>query len=248
MESGLLRELLSLGLTEGEAKVYLALTELGSSTIGPIIGKAKVASSNIYEILGRLQEKGIASYIIKSKVKYFQAASPRALSEYLDKKEDQIHAQKQALSKITKDLEKIQEGTPRQQAEVFLGWKGLRTAFERHLGKTCRRSENIFFYIHKEKYAKEADLFYFSIIDLYAKIPSRGITNGYGRKSLWFKKANAKTRYADFPIPGNMEVCGDSVIIVNWEPQISAILINSRDIAKNLRGYFEEAWKISKKG
>ncbi|HLD86680.1 MAG TPA: helix-turn-helix domain-containing protein [Candidatus Nanoarchaeia archaeon] len=248
MESGLLRELLDIGLTEGEAKVYLALTELGSSTIGPIVEKAKVASSNIYEILGRLQEKGIASYIIKSKVKYFQAASPKALWGYLERKEEDIREQKRTLSRITNDLEKIQEVTPRQEAEVFVGWKGLKTAFGRHLGRSEKGKENIFFYIHKEKYAKEADLFYFSIIDLYAKIPSRGITNAYGRKSPWFKKAKVKTRFADFPIPGNIEVRGDSVIIVSWEPQLLAILIHSKNIADNLREYFEEAWKHSKRG
>ena len=40
-----LHELLKIGLTEGEAKVYLALSELGSSTVGPIVKKTKVANS-----------------------------------------------------------------------------------------------------------------------------------------------------------------------------------------------------------
>jgi len=246
MEAKLLHDLVKLGLTEGEAKVYLALIELGSSTIGPIIGKAKIASSNVYDILNRLQDKGIVSYIIKSKVKHFQAASPRALRDFLDKKEDEIKVQKESLFQITEDLEKLHEIAPRQQAEVFIGWKGLKTAFEKHLGNASKESENIFFYIHKERYAKEADLFYFSIIGLYAKVSSRGITNQYGRKSPWFKKARVKTKYVDFPIPGNIEICGDSVIIVVWEPHVSAILINSHDIADNLRKYFEEAWKMSK--
>ena len=43
--------LLKIGLTEGEAKVYLALSELGSSTVGPIVKKSRVAYSNIYDIL-----------------------------------------------------------------------------------------------------------------------------------------------------------------------------------------------------
>ena len=72
-------DLLKIGLTEGETKVYLALSKLGSSTVGPIVKESKVAYSNIYDILNRLIEKGIVSFIIKQKTKYFQAASPSNL-------------------------------------------------------------------------------------------------------------------------------------------------------------------------
>ncbi len=98
--------LLKIGLTEGEAKVYLALSELGSSTVGPIVKKSHVAYSNIYDILNRLIDKGIVSFIIKNKTKYFRAAPPANLIDFLDKKEKQISEQKQSLQKILTDLEK----------------------------------------------------------------------------------------------------------------------------------------------
>ena len=75
-------ELQKIGLTDGEAKVYLALTEIGSSTVGPIVKKANVAYSNVYDILNRLIEKGIVSFILRNKTKYFQAASPRNLMDW----------------------------------------------------------------------------------------------------------------------------------------------------------------------
>ena len=80
-------ELVKIGLTEGEAKVYLSLTELGSSTAGSLVKTAAVAHSNIYLILDRLMKKGIVIYTIKSKTKYFQAVSPDNLLGYLEKKE-----------------------------------------------------------------------------------------------------------------------------------------------------------------
>ena len=40
-------ELLKVGLTDGEAKAYLALSELGSTTVGPIVKKSGVSYSNI---------------------------------------------------------------------------------------------------------------------------------------------------------------------------------------------------------
>ena len=60
-------ELLKVGLTDGESKVYLALSQLGSSTVGPIVKKSGIAYSNIYDVLDRLTKKGIVSFVIKSK-------------------------------------------------------------------------------------------------------------------------------------------------------------------------------------
>ena len=104
MES--LYNLLEIGLTEGEAKVYLALSKLGSSTVGPVVKESGVAYSNIYDILNRLIEKGIVSFIVKSKTRYFQACSPSNLLDYLDKKEKKMHEEKENLKKILPELEK----------------------------------------------------------------------------------------------------------------------------------------------
>ena len=46
--------LYKLGLNKSEVKVYLTLLELGSSTTGTIMVKAKISYSKIYGILERL--------------------------------------------------------------------------------------------------------------------------------------------------------------------------------------------------
>ena len=58
-----------IGLTKSEIKVYLALLELGCSATGKIVEKSKASSSKIYEILDRLMQKGLVSFIIKSGIK-----------------------------------------------------------------------------------------------------------------------------------------------------------------------------------
>ena len=79
----IVNNLIKMGLTSGEAKVYVALAEIGSTTVGPIVNKSKVAYSNIYEILNRLIDKGLVSFIIKEKTKYFQAATPNNIKKFL---------------------------------------------------------------------------------------------------------------------------------------------------------------------
>ncbi|MBI3623575.1 hypothetical protein HY212_05875 [Candidatus Pacearchaeota archaeon] len=240
--------LMKLGLTNGEAKVYLALIELGSSTVGPIVSKSRVAYSNIYEILNRLVEKGLVSYIIKSKTKYFQAFPSSNIKDYLKKKRAEIDEQESLLSEILPKINELSEKTSKEEAEIFIGKKGLRTAYEKFLSSSGKNNEDLFFYIHEKEYAEESDLFYFSIIDIIKKVPSRGIGNEFYKKSEFIKKAKwIKMKTVDFPIPGNIEVCRDKMLLISWKKPIIAILIHSQSMADNFKNYFESVWKVARK-
>ena len=52
------------GFSKREAKIYLKLLELGATTSGPLIDKTDVPSSKIYEVLNRLEEKGLVAKTI----------------------------------------------------------------------------------------------------------------------------------------------------------------------------------------
>ena len=72
-----------IGLTKSEIKVYIALIELGPSSKGPIVKKAKITSSKIYEVLDKLTEKGLVSSVLKNNVKHFIASSPTRIKDYM---------------------------------------------------------------------------------------------------------------------------------------------------------------------
>lgn len=240
-------ELLKVGLTDGEAKVYLALSELGSSTVGPIVKKSGIAYSNIYDVLDRLIKKGVVSFVIKSKTKYFQAATPKNLLIYLENREKEISLQKLELKKILPDIEKLQESTPSQEAEVFVGRKGLRTAYEKMLKDKTKKDEVLYFYFHSKEYADESDLFYHSIQELTKKVSMRGIANEEYRKS-WFQQKShfLNVKFVDFPTPGNVDILKDRIMFISWRPSIVAVLIHSKEIADNFTKYFNEVWKKAK--
>ena len=103
------RPLEELGLTKGEIKVYLALIGLGESTTGPIVEESGVSVSKVYKILERLAKKGLASHIVKRKVKYFKAADPHRLIVYLQEKENQIKEQEKKLEKLIPELDMLRE-------------------------------------------------------------------------------------------------------------------------------------------
>jgi HTH-type transcriptional regulator, sugar sensing transcriptional regulator len=76
-----------LGLSSGEARVFLSLLKIGSARVGQIVKESNVSYSKVYDVLDRLSSKGLVSHIILGNVKYFNAVEPYRLEEYIKRKE-----------------------------------------------------------------------------------------------------------------------------------------------------------------
>ncbi len=100
-----------IGLTQSEIKVYLALLKLGSSTKKSIVKEAKITPSKLYEIVDKLINKGLVSYVKKNKVLHFSAAPPEQVLDYLDTKVQKIKKQEKTFSKMIPFLKSL-ECTP----------------------------------------------------------------------------------------------------------------------------------------
>lgn len=245
-------DLINLGLTEGEAKVYVALLQTGSSTVGPIVKASSVASSNIYEILERLIEKGIVSFVIKSKTKYFQAAPPTNIGDYINKRKAELDRETELFQAILPDLKKI-TAEQSNYAEVFVGIKGLRTAYEKLL-YGAKRGSTLQFLYHPPpgKISEFADSFYLKYYDasmLHLGLKTIGICPTSYRKSRYAKESVlANMRYVDFPIPMNIDILGDKVLVTSWGDSKTTvgILIETPRIADQFRKYFYAMWGTTK--
>lgn len=119
-----------IGLTEGEAKVYMALLELGSCTTGKITKSAGVSGSKVYEVLDRLTGKGLASFSVKNGVKHFEPTPPERILDYLDERKREIEQEKAGIEKILPALILKQQRMPSSEAKVYTGWRGIKTVTE----------------------------------------------------------------------------------------------------------------------
>jgi sugar-specific transcriptional regulator TrmB len=137
----LIEILLSNGLKEREIRVYLVLLELGGARTGKICEKTKIASSNIYDILTSLKEKGLVNFTVKNNVKTFVASSPKMLDRlFLDKKEEVERDRKKALTLISKIEENFKiEG---QDYKYFEGVKGIKAMWQ-ELNKSIKKEDII---------------------------------------------------------------------------------------------------------
>jgi len=118
------------GLTEGESKVYLALLKLGTTTSGSIIEESKVSNSIIYRILNSLIEKGLASFVTKEKTKYFRAADPKRILDYLEERKEKIEDNKQSIENILPQLMALTQASEDINVQVYEGFKGFISAWE----------------------------------------------------------------------------------------------------------------------
>lgn len=242
-------ELTGLGLTKGEAKVYIALLKLGSTTAGPIVKESKIAYSNIYEVLERLIDKGLVSFIIKEKTKYFQATEPYRLKEYLENKEKQIQEQKEKLEAIMPNILSLKKAKESElDAEVFSGMKAVKTAFLKLVGEETKGDYN-FFYTNYEDDYERVDDFFLSLIPTFKKpkIKYKGLSDKKYKKSKFVKEAKfVKMKFVDFPIIGNLDIFNNKVLITTWTEKPTSVLIHSKEIADYLTKYFEFVWKSAK--
>jgi sugar-specific transcriptional regulator TrmB len=241
---------LKLGLTEGEAKVYAALLELGSSSVGPVTKKSGVSYSNIYEILQRLVEKGIATVIVKNGVKQFSGVDPVNLGRYLEKKQEELDDQKRLLVEALPRIESLGNLHSNQDAQLFVGVKGLIAAYKELFKDSEKGDENLWIYVHDERYADKSDKFYMHTwLPIVRNIKSRGIADTSYRKSP-FAKAFGKgheIRFADFPIFSHGEVFKDRFLLVSWEDPVIAVLVSAKHVSDNFKKYFESVWELGKK-
>ncbi len=243
------QELEDVGLTKGEARVYISLVKKGPSTVGPIVKESGVAYSKIYEVLQRLEKKGLATSITKEKTRVYNGAPPHRIREYLEEKKRLVEEQETRLNTLLPEIGRLQNKKSEEfEAEVFTGWKGVRTAFERFIdlyekGQSCK-----FFYFYDEETVEQSDVFFKKLAPQYQKkkVTFKGIAEEKYKPSGVAKFiGNIQMRFTKVPVPANIEILGEHILITSWKKP-TAIYIKNKDIARQYESYFDHAWKLAK--
>src|SRR3989338_6588681 len=117
METAILEDI---GLTQGEIKVYLTLLKLGSSSAGPIVEKSSLQNSVVHRMLHSLIEKGLITYILEGKKRYYQATDPKLIINFIDDKKKRFESILPELISQQKSAKKNQEAT------IYRGVRGIK--------------------------------------------------------------------------------------------------------------------------
>lgn len=235
-----------LGFTERETKVYLALIEFGLTKVGPITTKTKLQHSKVYETLDRLIEKGLASYIVVSKTKHFQASAPKEILNLLEEK-------KRKFKEIMRELElKRGYSQSRQVAMVHEGFKSFKALFNRIAGE-LKQGDSYWAFAFKNEYNHPAPSLFLKKFHQYLK--EKGIDDrliGHISVKTAIEKTfegNKKTkiRFTKNDTPLGVIIIKNKVIHLMWGERPTAIEITSEQIYQQYQKFFTEQWESSEK-
>ncbi len=251
MEEEILLE--GLGLTKGEIKVYFALLEIGPSTTGEIIKRAKVSRSKVYEMLNRLMDRGLVSFVIRENTKYFEAADPDHILHYVRREKSLLEEKEKELRRILPKLKQKRKfaKTP-QTSTVYEGVKGIKTIYSEILYSLKRGDE--YYAIAAEPDVVRDKSFMTFIKNYHRRREERGIKV----KLLASRKIKSviskifagnkliKIKYFEQSIPSAMLIYRENVATYVWGERPSGVVIKSDVIAKRYKEFFEEIWQASK--
>jgi sugar-specific transcriptional regulator TrmB len=122
-------ELKKLGLKEKEVKVYLAGLELGPNSIKNIAEKVKIPRPTVYEIVKKLEEKGLFVETKKGKKRLFVAQSPSQILRFLKVKKREIEEKEREFTRIVSILE-AKYSREKEGIRIFQGKEGKRAIIE----------------------------------------------------------------------------------------------------------------------
>lgn len=247
-----LKILKKLGLSDGEIKVYQALLELGETTINNIHEKIGIDRRNIYDILNKLIEKGLISYIESNKKRSFKVSNPDKLISYIHEKKSNLDNIEKEIDVLIPDMQQIFNLNKEEfRAETFKGKEGLKAVWDDML------NYKEIFWIGSGMYVPDKFPAYFKDWNkrrLQRKVKSFHLYRNEKRNDVEkYPDKNIFTdcRFLPPEFSGNptfTTIYGDKVANTLIGENIFVFVIESKELAENYRKYHKYLWdKVAKK-
>jgi len=239
-----IQELKSLGLTQGEIKVYSAILHIGLSNLSEIHSKTNLERRAIYDILNKLLSKGLVTYSIEKGKKNYGISPPNKIQEEIEQKKNEL----ENLQRMMPQIELLYKtAKPKINLQVFRGKEGIKSLFEYMLNY----QDNYFigggYYImdllpnywpqYNERRIKKKVCWH--SLALYGaknrKLPEKRLLNiKYLPKELSVN-------------PSVIFIFGDKIVNVLWGEEIFAVMIESQEFSESYKKYFKYLWsKVAK--
>src|SRR3989344_549104 len=238
--------LIEIGLSNRQAEAYLVLLNLKEATVKDIADKTKESRTHLYDSLNMLIKKGLVAYVIKNNIKYFHPAPPEKLMDFLHEKED-------ALLLLLPQLKELQaKGSKKPLVEVYEDKEGMKTILNDiirakkewlAIGSTGQSpyvlNEFYIEHFHKDRIKNKINL----------KVLFNDTGDTRKRAEVFSKISLIEAKYLPetHQSPATIYIYGDKTAIIMWLAvgKPFAILVESEEISKSFRSYFNLLWKIA---
>ncbi|MFH1425439.1 MAG: helix-turn-helix domain-containing protein [archaeon] len=242
------KSLESLGFSARESKVYLALLDIGPTTTSKLIRETGIASSKIYDVLEKLQHKGLVTYVLVKRKKEFHASNPDKIHNLIKEKEEIMDS---ILPSLQQRYEKTREEVV---AEIYKDKEGIKEIFEDilregkdwyALGASGKGITTLPYYLpgfYKRMKEKK--------INLKILFIEEGKTRQQAKELKQFK--NIQTKFLPKEIRNLMVtlIYNNKIATIPINKSIEdvpvGILTKSKESSDSYKDYFNWLWKLSK--
>ena len=240
-------KLKQLGLSENEAKIYIAMLELGPSVVAEISRKAQINRPTTYVQIESLKKIGLVSTQTKGKKQYFIAESPDKLELLIEREIKAVEQKKgELVSFLPELLTLFNTSDQRPHVKFFEGKEGILALQKEFLkeetdsicGITSLDNVNEIFPEFQNTYSKKR---------VQKKIPSKTIYTFSGGPILKeYDEINLReSKYIEpskLPIGADITISKDKIAIIALKGKVSGALIEHEEIAKSFKAIFELVW------
>ena len=247
-----------LGLTENEARVYIAFLKKGETMAATVAKQMNMDKSSAYRAVDSLIKKDLLIANFKKRGTTYKAINPEALAAKLQGKQRELEHQQEELKEYVKALKKQISNERETYILVETGLAAVQQSMLRTL-ESAKKGDKVI----REKYRLDFPYFYRrehrDFVNDFAKkriasgVSIRQIVNFAGQDFFSPIMKNAPGLLKEIKImPKEMEndfdgirIGGNNVTIVSFDKEKDYIVvtINDRYVAQSMRSMFDFIWK-----
>lgn len=237
--------LLNLGLSDKEARVYIALLQLGRGSAYAVADKAGLKKPTTYVILGELMQKGLVLKVPRMRKQLFIAKSPE---EFFALAEERVHSARTVLPEL---LAMAQGQKQKPRTFFYEGLSGVKSALWYRM-KEMTGTEIVGFYASAHAASEGLVNLFYDWNDHIKKseITIRGIVPNHPSLRHW-RETDAEQGRTMKIVPCekysatiSIDVGDIFVRIISFRDQ-QGVIIENENVAATVRQIFEMIWGIS---
>jgi HTH-type transcriptional regulator, sugar sensing transcriptional regulator len=238
--------LCQIGLSENEAKVYLALLEMHKSSASVLSSRLKIHRNVARYTCQHLAKRGVVKEKHEGNSFVYYPEPPEKLSYLLKEEEQKLQEKKEQLNRVLGTLKGIVDpNTALPKVRFFEGKKGIINLYEEILNIDSSPIESF------EDGGEMYNFFPEYVPDFINKRVKKGIVSKTISPTGNKINQNKKTELREikeipkeaFPFSCDIKICKDVVSIFSFEKDVPVgIMVKHQDIADNFRILFNYIW------
>lgn len=240
----MIETLIRLGLSEKEAKVYLAALELGSAPAAKIAQKALLNRPTTYVILEKLAQLGLVTSYDKAKVQYFTPEDPEQLRRLIEQEQLELKDRQRELEDHLPELKALATKSDRPRVLIYESSDAASDYFYTKL----KQGEAIYAFTDLDALVSQGEDKEESQLRLRKNISTKVI---YTRNSGPIEDATSQAELREarfvsrneFPFTSVITAAPDTgVIFMTNNKSLTKVIIEDKHLAESLKAIFCLLW------